>query len=855
MHRVVVKDGKKCLVSPDHYTLILSFKDIPTNRNKVKQEPNVKFNLKKEEGWKNYQALTEECEDLFRIVNDNEKSIEDIYAKFEKMHNKIKFKSFGKTRTQCVGYEKSGKNKLPSDNEAVIEDIMNKLFKRLENEIESLKSSSNSRSTRAFKLVETVQGKKKGGPEAVAIIDPVTNELKTSRKAILETTLSYCTNLLTNNKPDDDYEKDLAVKHKLHDARMTKIEEQDDQLDEEDFEKAVKRFTEKKKTCYDFLTKAGKDFKDATKALIQRIWDSEIIPKGWESTLLIMLYKGRGLKESMDNNRFIQSKDWFPRLFEDLVVSKMKVKVLKKATKYQIGGMKGHRSTEHLFSIKSVIAYYIWIGKPVIIQCIDIKKFFDKENLRDALNALYSAGVCGKVYRLWYNLNKNTNISVHTGVGLTDACDTGETLGQGTVGGALASALNLDEELNAHFEDSPAEICYGSVRLQPVSFQDDILRVCTGRDGAQEGYHRFEAVFKSKLLEIHPTKSCFMVFAPKNATRDLIRQEIANRPLVYDRIARKSKSEEKWLGDMLSDQGLDRSVEATINNRYGKIFAAIFELKAIVEDLRMQMIGGLKCGLDIWELALVPSLINNSSTWTQISSESIEKLNKLQNNFLQMLFAVSQSCPKPVLCWDTATILMQVRINKSKLSLLHHIKNLDNSSLAKQIFDEQKNGGWPGLVAEGVQISRDWNIPDISEPDIQISKLEWKNVVKKEAKNQNSKLLSDMIKKSSKLEEIKDEEYCEKKYLTEMNMHDARIHFSLRSRMFKCKMNFLNTPQFRAEMWRCDSCQSCIDSQSHILYCPAYQQLREGKTLTSDQYIVTDFKEVLEIRMKLDLNK
>ena len=94
------------------------------------------------------------------------------------------------------------------------------------------------------------------------------------------------------------------------------------------------------------------------------------------------------------------------------------------------------------------------------------------------------------------------------------------------------------------------------------------------------------------------------------------------------------------------------------------------------------------------------------------------------------------------------------------------------------------------MVAEGVQISRDWNIPDITEPDVQISKLGWKNVVKSEAKNQNSKLLSDMIKKTSKLEEIKDDEYGEKKYLKEMNMHDTRIHFSLRSRMFKCKMNF-----------------------------------------------------------------
>ena len=99
-----------------------------------------------------------------------------------------------------------------------------------------------------------------------------------------------------------------------------------------------------------------------------------------------------------------------------------------------------------------------------------------------------------------------------TGVGVTDVLDTGETLGQGTVGGALASALNIDEEINAHFKDSEAEISYGSTRLQPVSFQDDVLRMCTGHDDAQEGFNRFEAVFKTKLLQIHPTKSCYLLF-------------------------------------------------------------------------------------------------------------------------------------------------------------------------------------------------------------------------------------------------------------------------------------------------------------------------------------------------------
>ena len=83
---------------------------------------------------------------------------------------------------------------------------------------------------------------------------------------------------------NDEYKKDLAVKHKLREARMTKVEEHDDLLEDEDFQKAVKRFTEKKKICYDFLTKAGKDFKDATKILLKRIWDTENIPEGWEST-------------------------------------------------------------------------------------------------------------------------------------------------------------------------------------------------------------------------------------------------------------------------------------------------------------------------------------------------------------------------------------------------------------------------------------------------------------------------------------------------------------------------------------------------------------------------------------------
>ena len=96
---------------------------------------------------------------------------------------------------------------------------------------------------------------------------------------------------------------DILIKNRLHEARMEEICDDEDPFNDEEFEGTIKRFSDKKKKCYDFLTKAGKDFQDATKILMKRIWETESIPEEWDFTLLIMLYKGRGLKESMDNNR------------------------------------------------------------------------------------------------------------------------------------------------------------------------------------------------------------------------------------------------------------------------------------------------------------------------------------------------------------------------------------------------------------------------------------------------------------------------------------------------------------------------------------------------------------------------
>ena len=71
------------------------------------------------------------------------------------------------------------------------------------------------------------------------------------------------------------------------------------------------------------------------------------------------------------------------------------------------------------WSILSKVSWYEKLKVPIIVQLYDISKFFDRENLKDGLNALYNCGISGKFYRLLYELNRSTQLTLNTGVGMS----------------------------------------------------------------------------------------------------------------------------------------------------------------------------------------------------------------------------------------------------------------------------------------------------------------------------------------------------------------------------------------------------------------------------------------------------
>ena len=190
---------------------------------------------------------------------------------------------------------------------------------------------------------------------------------------------------------------------------------------------------------------------------------------------------------------------------------------------------------------------------------------------------------------------------------------------------------------------------------------------------AQAGNIRVEWCMESKLLDLNFDKSCYMILGSKHAKKYFI-EELRLNPLKLCGKNMKNVVQEKLLGDVISSEGLCESVTATVNKRKGQVLSNIVEIRAVIDDFRSKCLGGIITALEIWELAILPFLLYNCETWTEISPKTVKVLNELQLKFYRIILATPRSCPIPALMWETGGCLMEHRIAIKKIMFFHHLK-------------------------------------------------------------------------------------------------------------------------------------------------------------------------------------
>jgi hypothetical protein len=95
---------------------------------------------------------------------------------------------------------------------------------------------------------------------------------------------------------------------------------------------------------------------------------------------------------------------------------------------------------------------------------------------------------------------------------------------------------------------------------------------------------------------------------------------------------------------------------------------------------------------------------------------------------------------------------------------------------------------------------------------------------------------------------VDDETGYVKEYMLVNNIEQSRMLFRIRTKMLELKVNIKGRYENNLSCKACSSSE--LESQSHVLDCPAYEELRNGLDLTKDKDMVTYFSQVMQLRMK-----
>ena len=412
--------------------------------------------------------------------------------------------------------------------------------------------------------------------------------------------------------------------------------------------------------------------------------------------------------------------------------------------------------------------------------------------------------------------------------------------------------MSLSKGVDKFFKDSKYEVKYGEVELSPIQYQDDAIRLTGSVEGARDGIRRFEELMGSKCLNVNIDKSIYML-AGKKSNVERIREQLKEKPLCYDGTPLKEKQTEKWLGDVIHVCGPRESTLETIKERKVRILTAIHEIIAIIEDTRLDKTGSLKFAIEVWQLAIIPALTNNCDGWNVRDKQVQKEVEEFQSRFLKGILAIPNSCPRSALYYESNLLRMKYRMYGKVLNLIKHIYHHEEENLSKQILTEQLKNGWHGLSKDAMAIAEELELKGLF--DSHASKGQFKLRVKEACRRRNDEELEEEIKSYKKMKAMRDEVEKGNGYFYKESLSSARIIFRFRAELIEAKMNFKSKQEYRREGYLCDSCETEIDENTHVLFCPAFKELREGKDVNNDRELAEYLKEVLSIRMQLRLNR
>ena len=404
-------------------------------------------------------------------------------------------------------------------------------------------------------------------------------------------------------------------------------------IDSKEFLNIVKRLKSKKAVTLDLISNeiikfSTSTFKNALIKLFNLILKSNHILKGWSQGLITPVHK-KGDKLNPDNCRGICITSCLGKVFFLILNDRLSKVVNKNRIIHdsQIGFKKGFRTTDHLFTLKSLLhRHVIQQLKGKVYACfVDLKKAYDTVWHENLFMRLSGYGIDGNFLFILKKIYQQTKCAVKIGSKYTQFFEYKRGLRQGCPLSHILFNLYINDLAFALNAINPTPLKLNDmIEISCLFYADDIVILSSSPEGLQKCIECLEKFCKSKALEVNTTKTKCMVFQKKSRKYTKHQFRINNK--VLDNV-----TEFTYLGITIN---AGCSFKPTIQTLSEKAMKAIFVLNNKFKFSKMP----LNVAMKLFDACIMLVLIYGSEIWGDMFNSDIVKWDSLDTEKVHLQF-------------------------------------------------------------------------------------------------------------------------------------------------------------------------------------------------------------------------
>ena len=616
-------------------------KRVPIFKNKRKAKP-------KRKPW-----FGDSCQDLYNTVKNYEKLVNKNPENHEYRHKFYSFRS--KLRRRCKFEEKQYKERICSE-----------------------LSNMNDKNPKAFWDTLNKFDKLKNGKSNFDDNIP-----KEEFKKFYEN-LNSC-DKKHNNYQNDIIEEYSNLKNRLDNSERNDSDSFNKDISTEEILEAIRLLKNGKSASADLIS--NEMLKNATHIILQPlqklfnlIFRTGSFPKIWNESFLVLLHK-KGNKFDPGNYRGISISSNMGKLFNKIIYKRLLrfINNNNLISKNQIGFKEKSRTTDHIFTLKTIIDKYKKKNKKVFAAFIDLKKAFDTVWRLGLFYKLLNNNVPKQIFNVIESMYTNTSYKIKFKDGLSSIFPSERGVKQGDVLSPLLFNFfvnNIVDTLN-HNNNDP--IVIGDTTISILLYADDIVLLSQSKDGLQKSLDVLYDFCSTWKLQVNTDKSKILVFNSNGKT--FINQ------FRYDNSYLETVKQYCYLGIILKFNGCFNSAIDSLMEKARKAYFKIKKTLGINNPCKLLE--------KLFDTLVTPILLYGSEVWGVDSKfKDSDPFEKLHIKFIKEILGVHCKASNDGCRAELNRLPLKNKILFSIFNFLNHIFESDNTLIKDVYLKSREDNPW-----------------------------------------------------------------------------------------------------------------------------------------------------------------